>query len=58
MNTINKSSNIVQKGELTLFRTIWNTSKDNMFIVRKENSEYISERANESLKKTFNLNDV
>lgn len=50
-------SSILIKGELTLFRTIWNLSKDNMFIVRKEKNQYISEKMNPSLRNMFNLTE-
>ena len=43
-------------GELLLFRTLWNSSDDNMFIVSiDEDGEFISEASNSSLEKTFNL---
>lgn len=57
MNENNKPIDIVEKGELTLFRTIWNTSRDNMFIVRKEDTKYISERVNRALKEIFHVTD-
>lgn len=57
MSTKKNFKDIVTKGELTLFRTIWNTSKDNMFIVRKEKNRFISERMNKALRETFNLSE-
>ncbi|GGD48462.1 hypothetical protein GCM10012288_23340 [Malaciobacter pacificus] len=55
---INKNlTSIVEKGELTLFRTIWNLSKDNMFIVRKEDNRFISEKMNQALRDVFNLSE-
>lgn len=46
----------VVDGELQLFRTLWHTSDDNLFIVRRdENGEYINEKCNRSLELTFNL---
>jgi diguanylate cyclase (GGDEF)-like protein/PAS domain S-box-containing protein len=47
---------VITKGEVKLFRTLWNTSSDNMFIVRREVSgEYINEKSNPSLERTFNV---
>ena len=57
MNIHKNLPDIVIKGELILFRAIWNTSKDNMFIIRKDGDKYISERINNALKKTFNFFD-
>jgi diguanylate cyclase (GGDEF)-like protein/PAS domain S-box-containing protein len=46
----------VVEGELQLFRTLWYTSDDNLFIVKRdENGDYISEKCNRSLELTFNL---
>lgn len=46
----------VVSGELLLFRTLWNNSNDNMFIVRlDENGDFISESTNRSQEKTFGL---
>ncbi len=43
-------------GELLLFRTLWNNSNDNMFIVSIDSDgDFISEATNSSLEKTFNL---
>ncbi len=57
MNIYETFTDVVTQGELILFRVIWNTSNDNMFIVRKDGNEYISESANNALKKTFNITD-
>ena len=47
----------IVEGELLLFHTLWNTTNDNMFIVRRnKNGEYINEKTNNALKKIFNLN--
>lgn len=44
------------KGELQLFRTLWNTSSDNMFIIKyTEDGEFITEKTNDALKRSFNL---
>lgn len=44
----------VTKGEVLLFRTIWNNSSDNMFIVRQdENGDFINESCNRSQEKIF-----
>jgi diguanylate cyclase (GGDEF)-like protein/PAS domain S-box-containing protein len=49
-------SQAVVDGELELFRTLWRTSSDNMFIVRREPSgEYVSEKCNSSMELTFNM---
>ncbi|QOP41407.1 sensor domain-containing diguanylate cyclase [Sulfurimonas marina] len=46
----------IVEGELQLFRTLWHTSNDNLFIVRRDtNGEYISEKSNRSLEQTFHL---
>lgn len=51
---INNSSII--RGELLLFRTLWQNTTDNMFIVRlNEEGDFISESCNRSLEKTFHL---
>ncbi len=48
--------NSVVDGELLLFRTLWNNSDDNMFIVRlNADGEFISEASNRSLEQTFGL---
>ncbi|MDF1883932.1 GGDEF domain-containing protein [Sulfurimonas sp. SAG-AH-194-C21] len=45
-------------GELLLFRTLWNDSDDNMFIVSLDNNgDFISESSNKSLEKTFGLRE-
>ncbi|MDF1877579.1 GGDEF domain-containing protein [Sulfurimonas sp. SAG-AH-194-L11] len=45
-------------GELLLFRTLWNDSDDNMFIVSLDNNgDFISESSNRSLEKTFGLRE-
>ncbi|QKI88889.1 sensor domain-containing diguanylate cyclase [Thiomicrorhabdus xiamenensis] len=44
------------QGELLLFRTLWQTSNDNMFIVRiNDDGDYVSEKSNRSLEATFGL---
>lgn len=44
------------EGELLLFRTLWNNSNDNMFIVALDaHGDFIAEASNASLEKTFNL---
>lgn len=44
------------KGELLLFRTLWATTNDNMFVVCKAlNGDYISELTNPAMKKTLGL---
>lgn len=46
----------IVEGELQLFRTLWHTSNDNLFIVRRnKNGQYISEKSNQSLEQTFHL---
>ncbi len=46
----------ISSGELLLFRTLWNDSNDNMFIVNlNKNGDFISESTNPSLEKTFGL---
>lgn len=47
----------IVRGEIELFRAIWHSSSDNMFIVKEENGEFISEKVNDSLLKTFNLKE-
>ncbi len=43
-------------GELLLFRTLWNNSEDNMFIVSVDaNGDFIAEASNSSLEKTFKI---
>ena len=43
-------------GESLLFRTLWNTSNDNMFIVSiDDDGEFVSEATNAAQGKTFNL---
>ncbi|MBN2782277.1 MAG: PAS domain S-box protein, partial [Campylobacterales bacterium] len=43
-------------GENKLFRTMWNTSSDHMFIVKKRfDGVYINEKINPALEKTFNI---
>jgi C4-dicarboxylate-specific signal transduction histidine kinase len=50
------NNKLVVNGELQLFRTLWYTSNDNLFIVRREgDGEYISEKCNPSISNTFNL---
>jgi len=49
-------SQSVVKGELQLFRTMWNNSSDNMFIVEVDkDGELISQSCNRSQEKTFGL---
>ncbi|MBN2824645.1 MAG: response regulator, partial [Campylobacterales bacterium] len=54
----------IATGEIQLFRTLWNTTTDHMFIVRRnQDGEYISEKANPALEHTVNaksgeLNEV
>lgn len=56
MNLKSDENNPVIKGELLLFRTLWNNSEDNMFIVRKEkDGTYISKKLNNSLLNMTNL---
>jgi diguanylate cyclase (GGDEF)-like protein len=46
----------ITNGELQLFRTFWNTSDDNLFIVlKRHDGEYISEKCNPSLQHTFKM---
>lgn len=48
--------NSTDEGELLLFRTLWNNSNDNMFIVSMDsNGDFISESCNTAQEKTFNL---
>lgn len=43
-------------GELLLFRTLWNNSNDNMFIVAIDSDgDFVSEASNVAMEKTFNL---
>lgn len=43
-------------GELLLFRTLWNNSNDNMFIVAIDSDgDFVSEASNAAMEKTFNL---
>lgn len=43
-------------GELLLFRTLWNNSNDNMFIVSIDSDgDFVSEASNAALEKTFKL---
>ncbi|WP_304546409.1 sensor domain-containing diguanylate cyclase [Sulfurimonas microaerophilic] len=47
---------VIVEGELQLFRTLWHTSNDNLFIVRRDaDGKYISEKYNPSLETLFNL---
>ncbi|MDG6778312.1 diguanylate cyclase [Thiomicrorhabdus sp. zzn3] len=47
----------IVEGELSLFRTLWRTSHDNMFIVKVDvNGDYISEKSNRAMEMTFGLN--
>jgi len=44
------------EGELLLFRTLWNTTNDNMFVVAvNNNEEFVLESINDSLKQLMNL---
>lgn len=48
----------IVEGELLLLHTIWNTTNDNMFIVRRnENGEFINEKTNPALKKIFGFGE-
>lgn len=52
----NKTLNHDQSSEVKLFRTLWNHTHDNMFIVAKnQNNEFIIESVNRAQEKTFNL---
>ncbi len=42
-------------GELRLFRTLWHTSNEHMFIVKKVSDEFIGEKVNDALLRTFSL---
>lgn len=43
-------------GELLLFRTLWNNSSDNMFVVSIDSDgDFVNEASNNALKKTFNF---
>lgn len=66
MMYINKKGNVLTKhdyiiesnidGEILLFRTLWNNSDDNMFIVSlNSDGDFISEASNNALEKTFGL---
>lgn len=44
--------------QLELFKTLWNTSNDNMFIVKRDlNGDYINEKSNPALENTFHVED-
>lgn len=46
----------IVEGELQLFRTLWHTSNDNLFIVKRDaDGEYINEKCNRSLELTFHF---
>lgn len=46
----------IVEGELSLFHALWNTTNDNMFIVKRyKDGDFINEKTNASLKKVFHL---
>jgi len=48
----------IVKGELLLFHTLWHTTNDNMFIIKRTNDgEFITEKTNSSLKEIFNFDE-
>lgn len=52
----NFNNAIIEEGELLLFRALWNTSNDNMFIVTKtQDGEYTTNKVNPSLLQTLQL---
>lgn len=56
MNENENTSDSIIKGELLLFRTLWNNSNDNMFIVSLDkNGDFVSESSNRAQEKTFSL---
>lgn len=53
---MNKKQLMIDQGELKLFRTVWDHSEDNLFVVRKmPDGDFITERTNPSLVKLFKL---
>ncbi|MEA3354494.1 MAG: PAS domain-containing sensor histidine kinase [Campylobacterota bacterium] len=56
MKELDNKFDSVANGELLLFRTLWNNSSDNMFIVSLDDyGNFINESCNRSQEKTFNL---
>lgn len=51
----NTSLTSLEYGELLLFKTLWNNSTDNMFVVRlDDNGDFINESCNSAQAKSFN----
>ena len=51
-------NNVIVQGELLLFHTLWNTTNDNMFIIRQnKDGDFIIEKTNNAQKINFNLVD-
>lgn len=53
---VDKNNSVLSEGELKLFRTVWDNSEDNLFIVLKQtDGEFYTERSNPSLTNLFQI---
>ena len=59
LNEQNCEEELIANGLIQLFQTLWNSSNDNMFILRREPSgEYVNEKSNPALERTFHAKEA